>query len=197
MCRSSPAVLSEERIRRFCPSLESHESAPLFTAVMQGNDCDPLLAVSPSVRSISSSVLMISLDMPSSSSLTTAQPTTTTPSLSPEEKVWSKLMVTQEQAAEIKRKTRDQSKSLPCCQERHCRITSSSFDRVGRTISSTSPDSLVKSILNQRMYRLMPLSCAWGKDNEDRALSAYKQEWHERGHCRVLSQILTLFLAWN
>ena len=28
----------------------------------------------------------------------------------------------------------------------------------------------------------MPLSCAWGKDNEDRAQSAYKQEWHERGH---------------
>ena len=32
------------------------------------------------------------------------------------------------------------------------------------------------------MYRSMPLSCAWGKDNEDRALSAYKQEWHEREH---------------
>ena len=28
----------------------------------------------------------------------------------------------------------------------------------------------------------MPLSCAWGKDNEDEVLSAYKQEWHERGH---------------
>ena len=28
----------------------------------------------------------------------------------------------------------------------------------------------------------MLLSCAWGKDNEDGAPSAYKQEWHERGH---------------
>ena len=30
-------------------SLESHESAPLFTAVMRDNDYDPLLAVSPSL----------------------------------------------------------------------------------------------------------------------------------------------------
>ena len=40
----------------------------------------------------------------------------------------------------------------------------------------------MNSVLNQHMYRSMPLSCAWGKDNEDRALSAYKQEWHKRGH---------------
>ena len=38
----------------FDASLESHESAPLFTAIMQGNDCDLLLAVSPSVNSMSS-----------------------------------------------------------------------------------------------------------------------------------------------
>ena len=50
-CRG-PAVLSEEHIRRFCTSLEPHESAPLFTAIMQGNDCDPLLAVSPSASSM-------------------------------------------------------------------------------------------------------------------------------------------------
>ena len=28
----------------------------------------------------------------------------------------------------------------------------------------------------------MSLSCAWGKDNEDRALSAYKHERHVQGH---------------
>ena len=28
----------------------------------------------------------------------------------------------------------------------------------------------------------MPLTCAWGMDNEGREPSAYKQEWHERGH---------------
>ena len=103
--RASPAVLSEERIKRFCISLELHESVPLFTAVMQGNDCYPLLAVSPSVSSMSSSVVMTSSDMLSSSSLTTPQPTTITPSLSPEEGVWSKITVAQEQATEIEKKT--------------------------------------------------------------------------------------------
>ena len=66
--------------------------------------------------------------------------------------------------------------------ERHYRITSSFFGRVCRRLSSTSPDSLVNYILNQCMYRSTPLSCAWGKDNENRALSAYKQERQERGH---------------
>ena len=45
---------------------------------------------------------MTSSDMPSSSSLTTPQTTTITPSLLPEEEVWNKIKVTQEQAAELK-----------------------------------------------------------------------------------------------
>ena len=49
---------------------------------------------------------MTSSDMPLSSFLTTPQLTNTTPSLSPEEGVWSKIMVTREQAAEIERKAR-------------------------------------------------------------------------------------------
>ena len=67
---------------------------------------------------MSSSVVMTSSDMLSSSSLTTPQPTTVTHSLSPEERVWNKIMVTQEQAAEIERKTRYQSKSLSWYEER-------------------------------------------------------------------------------
>ena len=43
---------------------------------------------------------------------TIPQPTTLTPSLSLQERVWSKIMGTQEQVAEIERKTRYQSKSL-------------------------------------------------------------------------------------
>ena len=62
--------------------------------------------------------------MPSSSSLTTPHMTTITPSVSPEE-VWSKIMGTQEQAAEIERKTRYQSEPLPWYEERRCRVTSS------------------------------------------------------------------------
>ncbi len=51
--RASPAVLSEERIRDFCTSLELHEGTPLFTAIMLGSDCDPLPALSPSFTSMS------------------------------------------------------------------------------------------------------------------------------------------------
>ena len=40
----------------------------------------------------------------------------------------------------------------------------------------------------------MPLSCACGKDNENRALSAYKQEWHERGHSSLEVTISGLFI---
>ena len=76
-------------------------------------------------------------------------------------------MVAQEQAAEIERKTRYQSKYLPWYEECRCRITSSFFGQVCRRLSSASPDSLVNSILSQCMYRLIPLFCAWGKDNED------------------------------
>ena len=43
---TGPVVLSEERIRCFCTSRKFLESAPLLNAVMRGNDCDPLLAVS-------------------------------------------------------------------------------------------------------------------------------------------------------
>ena len=82
----------------------------------------------------------------------------------------------------MERKTRYQSKSLSWYEECRCRITSSFFVESAGGFSVHQPDSLVNSILNQPMYRSMPLSSAWGKDNEERALSAYKQEWHERGH---------------
>ena len=54
-------------------------------------------------------------------------------------------MVTQEQAAEIERKTRYQSESLSLYEEHCCRITSSFFGRV----CSISQDSLVNYNLNQ------------------------------------------------
>ena len=37
-------------------------------------------------------------------------------------------------------------------------------------------------LLNRDMQQSMTLSCAWGKDNKDRALGAYKQEWPEIRH---------------
>ena len=125
---------------------------------------------------MSSSEVMTSSDMPSSCSLTTLQLTTIT-----RRGGWSKVKVAQEQAAEMERKTRYQSKSLSWYEQHRCRITSSFFGRVCRRLSSTSPDSLLNSILNQHMYRSMPLSRAWGKDNKDRALSAYNKSGMREG----------------
>ena len=42
----------------------------------------------------------------------------------------------------------------------------------------------MNTILNQCMYRLMPLPCAWEKVKE-REHSAYKQEWRKRGHSNL------------
>ena len=44
--QASPAVLSEERIQSFCPSLEPHESAPLFTAILWNHMKVPLCLLS-------------------------------------------------------------------------------------------------------------------------------------------------------
>ena len=40
----------------------------------------------------------------------------------------------------------------------------------------------------------MLLYCAWGKDNEDRAQSGYKQECHERGHSSLEVTMLGLVI---
>ena len=85
---------------------------------------------------------MISSDMPSSSSLTTPQLTTINPSLSAEEGVWSKIMSSLENAAEIERKTGHQSKSLSWYEEHRCRITSSFIGRVCRRLSRISRNHL-------------------------------------------------------
>ena len=53
----------------------------------------------------------------------------------------------------------------------------------------------MNSILNQHMYRSMPLSCAWGKGIEDRALSAYKHYWHDGEHSSL--ELTMLGLAIN
>ena len=81
-CHASPTVLSEELFQCFVhTSLESHESAPLFAAVMRGYDCDTLLCP----LALSSLVVMTSSDMSLGSALTTPQPSSITPSLSSEE----------------------------------------------------------------------------------------------------------------
>ena len=55
------------------------------------------------------------------------------------------------------------------------------FSRVCKRRLTTSPISLVNSIINQRAYQSVPPSCAWGRDNEDKAVYAYLQLTQEKG----------------
>ena len=51
-----------------------------------------------------------------------------------------------------------------------------------RRLPNTSSHALVNSIINQKMYRSMPIACAWGKSNKNKALNAYKLKLQEYGH---------------
>ena len=142
---------------------------------MRANDCKPLAieaALPPS--------LQVDENTPVSSVVPCA-------SLTPEEVVLNRVNVTPGQAIAIEAKTRGQSGCSSWYEERQWRITASFFGRVCKHSPSTSPFSLVNSgsITNQRAYQLIPLSCAWGKDNEDKAVSAYLQLMQEKGHSGI------------
>ena len=44
------------------------------------------------------------------------------------------------------------------------------------------------------MYQSMPLSCAWGKDNEKKTLNAYKQTMHDKGHTNLVVMMSGLII---
>ena len=135
---------------------------------MRANDCKPL-----AIKAASPPSLQVDENTPASSLVPCA-------SLTPEEVVLNRVSVTPGQAIAIEAKTRS------WYEERQLRITASFFGRVCKRRPSTSPFSLVNSIINQRAYQLIPLSCAWGKDNEDKAVSAYLQLMQEKGHSGVI-----------
>ena len=133
---------------------------------MRSNNCKPLPAPSvPSTAEVTGSCLVPS-----------------NPILSPEEMVRKRLDVDLEQAARIERITRGQADSPIWYQEWAIRITSSFFSRVCKRLATTSPNCLVNTIINQRMYRSMPTACAWGRENEEKAVNAYKEKMQEAGH---------------
>ena len=139
---ASPAVPSEEHIQCFCASLESHKSTPLITALMLHNDCDPLLALSPCINSMYSSVVMISPYMPKFFPDHSTTDDYHSLTLSPEEGVWSKIMVTHEKLQKLKgRLDKYQSKSLSRCAEHRCRLSSSIFGQVCSRLSRVLPES--------------------------------------------------------
>ncbi len=103
---------------------------------------------------------------------------------SPEEIVRMMLDVNLEKDADIERATRGQANYAVWYQERTLRITSSMFCRVCKRRATTLSDRLVSSIINQKMYCSIPKSCKWGKDNEEKAVNAYKRKMHDAGHFR-------------
>ena len=84
-------------------------------------------------------------------------------------------MLTKDQTAEIQRETSSQSYSPSWCEERHSGITNSLLGQVCRWFSSTQPDFLVNSILNQHGTHQCHCTVPWGKNNEVGTLSANKQ----------------------
>ena len=100
----------------------------------------------------------------------------------PEENVWNRVIVNSQQAEKIEETTREQADSAIWFEERSMRITASFFGRVCQRLSTTSPDALINSIINQKKYRSLPIACAWGENNELRAINAYKLKMQEQGH---------------
>ena len=160
-CTSIFSRVTEDSIRELCTSLEAGNNASLFTTMMRSNGCQPL---------------------PSTSSETEESTVSQHPSSTPDEIVWNRVTVNSQQAIKIEEATRGQSDCAMWFQERSVRITASFFGRVCRRLATTPPDALVNSIINQKVHRSMPTACAWGKNNEVRAMDAYKLNMQEVGH---------------
>ena len=113
--------------------------------------------------------------------------------ISPEETVLSQVTVTHEQA-------RGRSGCPAWYEECQWGIIASFFGRVCKQWPTTSPCALVNSIVNQQAYQLVPLSCAWGNDNEDKAVRAYLQFRQRKGHpgIKVATSgfVITSVYAW-
>ena len=169
-CPSSSSALTEERIRQFCTSLESKTNAPLFTIVMRNNDCKPLPQSKLKIATTATT------SATSTAATTTVMNSASATSPTAEETMWGKPKVTSEQAAQIER-NRGQANSTIWYQEHKIRVTASFFGCVCRRLPNTSSHALVNSIINQKMYRSMPIACAWGKNNENKASMIINQNY--------------------
>ncbi len=174
-CPPSCNLITEDKLRKFCTSLEANNNATQFTAVIRNNDCKPrdftinqiIVQAEPNNQEMSNT------EMPNQEP---ANPET------PEAKVLKKISVNKEQAEYIEANTRAQAVSPKWYEERKLRITASCFGRVCRRLTSTSLDALVKLIINQKIYKSMPAACAGGKNNESQAIDIYITTMIGDGH---------------
>ncbi len=185
-CPSNLSIVTEERIRKLCTSLEADSNAVPFTTVMRNNDYKPLssstspFSASPSCASPSSPASPSTIEHNSISRGDSA-----TSAATPEEKVWEEVNVTSDQAKHIESITRAQADSVEWHYERSIRITASFFGRVCRRLPTTTSDCLVNSIVNFKNYQSMPVACAWGKNNESKARDAYIENMKMTGHSNL------------
>ena len=176
VCPSGSSALTEKHIRQFFISLESKTNAPLFTIVMRNNYCKPLPpseieTATTAATSAISTAAMTDCDEFCISNITYCRGNDV-----------GKTKITSEQAAQIERNTRGRANSTIWYQESKTRVTASFFGRVCRRLPNTSSHALVNSVINQKIYRSIPIACAWGKSNENIALNAYKSKLQEYGH---------------
>ena len=73
----------------------------------------------------------------------------------------------------IETSTRDQANSETWFCERAKRITASNFGSVINRNQKIYPASLLKKLLPSK-WKMVPVSCKWGKDNEKLAISEYE-----------------------
>ena len=94
--------------------------------------------------------------------------------LSPEqiETVKSRVKVSVEERLEIERNTRGQADCSEWYQHREKRLTASNFGAVMNRKESIFPKSLLEKMKGHSNTRI-PLSCRWGKENEENALIQY------------------------
>lgn len=89
---------------------------------------------------------------------------------------------TAEQAACVERLTRQQADSSLWHALHSGRITSSSFSKVARRLSTTAPDVLVRDLMGYKQRHLTTAAITWGKKHEDIARKAYIAEVRRQGH---------------
>ena len=94
------------------------------------------------------------------------------------------LRLSPQQIRELERQTKDQHQSPLWFSARRYRITASSFGRVFQMLPSTSPDSLVTQLLQQRFFSTKATD--WGKKNEPVALEKYQEHQTRCGHTDLI-----------
>ncbi|XP_020912942.1 uncharacterized protein LOC110250672 [Exaiptasia diaphana] len=84
------------------------------------------------------------------------------------------------ESLEIERNTRGQADCPQWHEHRQARLTASNFGSVLNRRESIHPKSILVKIKSSSTNRRIPLSCKWGKDNEQSALIKYYESFDDK-----------------